>query len=279
MRRWRVKGKTIDVSRNDLVMGIVNVTPDSFSDGGRYDSVDRAVEHALALVADGAAIVDIGGESTRPGAQEIPIDLELARVLPVVEGVRRKSEVLISIDTRKPEVAREALQAGADIVNDIEAARREGMAEICAEFGCGLVAMHMQGEPATMQETPQYTDVVAEVRTFFEERYNSLTQAGVHPEQICWDPGIGFGKTLEHNLALVAHLEDIRVHNLPMLLALSRKRMISTILGSQERGYLPHGTAALSLYGRRQGAQIHRVHDVRECVECFRLVQAVESFE
>ncbi|MEG1257705.1 MAG: dihydropteroate synthase [Akkermansia sp.] len=257
-------------------MGILNVTPDSFSDGGRYASCSQAVEHALEMQRAGAMIIDVGGESTRPGSQSVPFFNELQRVLPVIREIRKCSDVIISVDTRKPAVAHAALEAGADIINDVEGMRAKGMAAVCASAGCGVVVMHMQGQPETMQERPHYDDVVGAVRAFFEERYEFLLGKGLKPEQICWDPGIGFGKSLEHNLSLLAHLEDLRVGGRPILLALSRKRMISEILGSQAEGRLPLGTAVLSVLGHQKGAQLHRVHDVKECRHALELAMAVE---
>lgn len=277
---WQTGRKTLDVGAGGILMGILNVTPDSFSDGGAHMSCEQATVHAMRMIEDGAAIIDIGGESRRPGSENVDEEVEMARVLPVVRAVRAVcGDVLISVDTRKTVVARAVLEAGADIINDIEGMQAPGMAELCAETGCGVVVMHMKGEPKTMQDAPEYDCVVTEVRDFFSERYAALMCAGVREEQICWDPGIGFGKTLEHNLELIARLEELRVAERPILLALSRKRMISTILGELERGRQPYGTAALTMYGDRHGAQIHRVHDVRECADCLKLLRAVEAYE
>ncbi len=277
---WQTGRKALDVGAGGYLMGILNVTPDSFSDGGSYASCEQAVAHAVRMVEDGAALIDVGGESTRPGSEEVGDEEELCRVLPVVRAIRAVCpDVLISVDTRKHVVARAVLEAGADIINDVEGLRSPGMAELCAEMRCGVVVMHMKGQPRTMQDAPIYDDVVAEVREFFSTRFVELMVAGLREEQICWDPGIGFGKTLEHNLELIARLEELRVADRPILLALSRKRMISTILGEVDRGRQPYGTAALTMYGDRHGAQIHRVHDVRECADCLKLLRAVEAYE
>lgn len=275
---WKTRRQSFDTAGGGILMGILNVTPDSFSDGGHYVNPSEAVAHALEMEREGASIIDIGGESTRPGADSVGEDEEKARVLPVIREIRRQSGILISIDTRKSGVARAALEAGADIVNDVEGAKAPGMAELCAESGCGLVVMHMKGEPKTMQENPIYVDVVREVRSFFQERYDFLLGKGVAAEQICWDPGIGFGKSLEHNLALIAGLESLRVGDRPLLLALSRKRMIGAILDDAEAGRQALPTAVLSVCGHQRGAQIHRVHDVRECRMALNLEMAVESF-
>jgi dihydropteroate synthase len=273
---WQTQRQSFNVRDGGLLMGILNVTPDSFSDGGKFIAPEQALDHAKEMVEAGAWVIDIGGESTRPGSLPVEEDVEIERVVPVIEALRRVSDVLISVDTRKTAVAREALKAGADIVNDVEALRAPGMIELCAETQCGVIAMHMQGQPTTMQQAPRYSNVVEEVRAFFEERYESMLAGGMKAEQICWDPGIGFGKTLEHNLALIAHLEDIRVAGRPMMLALSRKRMIGEVLGNPERGRQALGTATLTVYGHLHGAQIHRVHDIQECADALALIRAVE---
>lgn len=258
-------------------MGILNVTPDSFSDGGSYMSPAEAVRHAGLMLEEGADIIDVGGESTRPGAAPVSTKEETARVVPVVEAIRAQfGPVRISIDTRHASVARSALEAGADIVNDVEGLRSEGMAEVCAEFGCGVIVMHMQGEPGTMQQAPFYTDVVAEVRAFFEERLESLVAAGIDPACLCWDPGIGFGKTVEHNLSLIAHLESLRVAGLPLMMALSRKRFLAAVLEDVAAGREAGATVAMSLYARRCGADLHRLHEVRPLKRALALWNAAD---
>lgn len=246
------------------VMGILNVTPDSFSDGGLHAGVDAALAHARLLVEQGADIIDVGGESTRPGAAEVAPEEEMRRTRPVIEALRAAFPALrISIDTRHAEVARAALQAGADVVNDITGMAAPEMRRLCAEMPCGVVLMHMQGRPETMQLAPQYEDVVAEVRTFFEERLRLAQQAGIAAERICLDPGIGFGKTLEHNLALIRQLESLRVAGRPLLMALSRKRFMGELLGdAQLVRESPLPTVVMSLLAADRGADMHRVHDV-----------------
>ena len=276
---WKTRRQSFDAAKGGILMGILNITPDSFSDGGSFVALSKAVEHALIMEREGASIIDVGGESTRPGSDSVGEEEEKERVIPVICEIRKSSDILISIDTRKPEVARAALEAGADIVNDVGGAQAPGMAEVCAEYRCGIVVMHMKGEPKTMQENPAYHDVVDEVRSFFEERYQSLLKAGVEAEQICWDPGIGFGKSIKHNLALIAGLEKLRVAKRPLLLALSRKRMIGDLLGDAGAGRQPLGTAILTLCGHNHGAQIHRVHDVKECRMALTLGMAVSAFD
>ncbi len=276
---WLARSKSWDVSRKGHLMGILNTTPDSFSDGGSHLLVPEAVEYALCMEEQGAAIIDVGGESTRPGSKGVSVEEELERVIPVIRGIRERSDVLLSVDTRKTEVAREALRHGADIINDIEGLASPGMAELCAETGCGVVIMHMQGRPETMQDAPRYDDVVGEVREFFRQRFDDVIRRGVRPEQICWDPGVGFGKSLEHNLSLIARLEELRVAGRPILLALSRKGALGRILGDTERGRDALSTAVMTVYGHRRGAQIHRVHDVRECAQALKLIQTVEEYE
>lgn len=275
---WLVRRHVLDVERGGVLMGIVNVTPDSFSDGGCFLATERAVSHARELERQGALILDIGGESTRPGAAEVSVEEELGRVLPVVRELRACTDAVISVDTRHAAVARAVLEAGADVINDISGLREEGMAELCAEARCGVVAMHMQGRPETMQDAPAYGDVLREVRGYFEERYDFLLGRGLVPEQICWDPGIGFGKTMEHNLALLSNMDKLRVADRPVLLGLSRKRMLGSILGGAEQGRAPLSTAVMTVWGHLHGAQIHRVHDVEECSQALRLVRAAEPF-
>ena len=245
-------------------MGILNVTPDSFSDGGQFATPELAVRHALKMAAEGAQVIDVGGESTRPGAREVCADEEAARVIPVIAAIRAAlPDLLISIDSRHADVAAAAWNAGADIINDVGGLADPAMRELCATRPCGIVLMHMQGTPATMQAHPEYQDVVAEVRRFFEQQVSLAEQAGISPERICLDPGIGFGKTVQHNLALIAALEELRVRDLPMMMALSRKSFLGKILEDEALGKessLP--TVAMSLLAADRGADIHRVHDV-----------------
>lgn len=263
-RTWQLARECWQLPPGGAVMGILNVTPDSFSDGGQHADTRSALEHARRMLGEGADIIDIGGESTRPGSQEVTPDEEARRVLPVIEALRAEfPSARLSIDTRHAGVARAALLAGADVVNDITGLASPEMRRVCAELPCGVVLMHMQGEPGTMQQNPQYGDVVAEVRAFFEERVAAAVAAGISPQRICLDPGIGFGKTVEHNVCLIRHLESLRVNDLPLLMALSRKRFMGELLGAAglpKVSALP--TVTMSLLAADRGADLHRVHDV-----------------
>lgn len=273
---WRIGSRTLDLSSRGLIMGIVNVTPDSFSDGGRFADPGRAVEHALAMVADGADILDIGGESTRPGAEPVGEAEELRRVLPVIRALRSQSQVLISIDTMKASVARAALDAGADIINDVTGLRGDAaMVRLAAERDCGLVAMHMIGDPQTMQNEPHYGDVVAEVRTYLEDRLRVLSSTGIAPERIVLDPGLCFGKTLEHNLSLLRHLPELVIENRPLLVGVSRKSMIGKVLHSTDMADRYWPTIALTSHAREHGARIIRVHDVKPNAQALRMTEAI----
>ncbi|WP_240928286.1 dihydropteroate synthase [Thalassoroseus pseudoceratinae] len=259
---WRVGDKSFDWTELPTLMGIVNVTPDSFSDGGSWLDVDRAVEHALSLVEQGAGILDIGGESTRPGADPVSFDEELRRVLPVVEELSSRTDVPISIDTTKAEVARQTLAAGASIVNDISGLTFDpDMPGVCAEENAGVVCMHIQGTPQTMQNEPHYEDVLREVLEFLEHRMEVLESAGIPRERIVLDPGIGFGKTATHNLELLSNIAALRSTQRPVLIGHSRKRFLKAILGRpvEERS---SGTIGVSIALADQGADILRVHDV-----------------
>lgn len=265
-RIWQLARESWQLPDAGAIMGILNVTPDSFSDGGVHADVASAVAHARRMIDAGADMIDIGGESTRPGSDEVTVAEELDRVLPVVAALRAEfPHARLSIDTRHAEVARATLLAGADVVNDITGLADPAMRQVCAELPCGVVLMHMQGEPGTMQQNPRYDDVVAEVRAFFETRVTLAVADGIAPERICLDPGIGFGKTVEHNLSLIRHLESLRVRNLPMLMALSRKRFMGSLLGDAELPKLsPVPTVVMSLLSADRGADLHRVHDVAE---------------
>lgn len=259
-----------------MIMGILNVTPDSFSDGGRFDTIGAGLAHARGMIAEGADIIDVGGESTRPGAEPVGEEEELRRTVPVIEGLRSEWEGLISIDTTKARVAQAALEVGADIVNDISGLQSEaGMVEVCRGSDCGVIVMHMQGEPRTMQSDPSYVDVVGEVREFFEERYATLTAAGLAADRLCFDPGIGFGKTLAHNLALLQETERLLVRDRPLLIGLSRKSFIGKLLGDSSPDLREWPTVALTAATRLRGALIHRVHAVRENREAMQMVEAV----
>ena len=258
------------------VMGIVNVTPDSFSDGGQHDDCLAAVVHARILLAQGAGILDIGGESTRPGAIPVPEAEELGRVLPVIRALRSETSALISIDTYKPTVARAAVAVGADIWNDITALRSPGAQEAAAELGCQVVLMHMQGDPQTMQQAPHYRDVVAEVCEFLFQRAQATMAAGVARDRIWLDPGIGFGKTLAHNLALLAHLDRIVALGFPVLLGASRKGLVYHLdpLAKAPIDRLG-GSLAAALAGAKAGVAAVRVHDVRETVQALKIWSAI----
>lgn len=274
--QWLIRGTTHDLSRHGLIMGIVNVTPDSFSDGGRFADSGRAVEHALRLVAEGADILDIGGESTRPGAEPVPEAEELRRVLPVIRAVRGQTRALISIDTMKASVARAALDAGADILNDVTGLRGDPlMLRLAAACDAGLVVMHMTGTPLTMQSGPSYTDVVAEVRGYFDARLAILQKADIDPHRVVLDPGFGFGKTLEHNLALLRALPALAPAGRPLLAGVSRKSMISGLLDNPNLSDRDWPTVALTSCCRELGARILRVHEVRANAEALRMTEAV----
>ncbi len=261
------------------VMGVLNVTPDSFSDGGRFARLEAAVVQGAAMARDGAAIIDVGGESTRPGSDRVKLDEELARVLPVVERLRAETSAVLSIDTYKAEVARRALAAGAAVVNDVSALRMDPeMTDVVADAGCPVVLMHMQGEPKTMQREPHYDDVVDDVRAFLEERMAFATGHGIAEEQILLDPGIGFGKTVTHNLTLLSGLGRLRELGRPVVLGASRKRFLGAILGAEPGGRLI-GTVAATVIGLLNGADIVRVHDVRENFEALRVVLALREAE
>jgi dihydropteroate synthase len=261
--------------RPTLLLGIVNVTPDSFSDGGQFAETDRAVAHGLDLVAQGADLLDIGGESTRPGASPVSEAEELRRVLPVVEKLAAQVRVPLSIDTMKPAVARAAVAAGASIINDVAAHRRDpAMAQLVAETGAGYVAMHMQGSPATMQQQPTYTDVVAEVAADLAADLDFLRRAGVAAEQVVVDVGIGFGKNLEHNLQLLARLRHLTKLERPVLLGVSRKSFIGSLTGAEIPARLP-GALAATVLAVAQGVQIIRTHDVAETRQALRVAAAI----
>ena len=270
--KLHAQGSTLELS-HPHVMGILNVTPDSFSDGGSHNTLIEAVKHANLMINAGATIVDIGGESTRPGAAEVSVEEELARVIPVVEAIAQRFEVWISVDTSKPEVIREAARAGAHIINDIRSLSEPGALTAAAESGLPVCLMHMQGQPKTMQEAPKYEDVFADVNRFFVENIARCERAGIAKEKLLLDPGFGFGKNLSHNYALLARLGEFHHFGLPLLAGMSRKTMIGQLLnvGPTER---LSGSLACAVIAAMQGAQIIRVHDVKETVEAMRVVEA-----
>ena len=263
----------LDLSRT-AIMGILNVTPDSFSDGGIFLARDAAVEHALAMVEEGADIIDVGGESTRPGAQAVSVQEELDRVIPVIEAITRAVPLPVSIDTSKPEVMRAAVAAGAGLINDVRALREPGAAEAAAALQVPVCLMHMQGEPRTMQHHPVYTDVAGEVRDFLHERIEACVAAGIPRQRLAIDPGFGFGKTVEHNLELLRRLGELRTLGVPILAGLSRKSMIGALLGLPVAQRL-QASVALALIAVQNGATILRVHDVRATREAIRMFEAV----
>lgn len=271
--KWHCRQRTIDLTR-PVVMGILNVTPDSFSDGDRYTRPAAALDRAAAMVAEGAVIIDVGGESTRPGALPVDEAVEVERVVPVIEGLARVLDVAISIDTSKPAVMAAATAAGACIVNDVYALRAPGARECVAQSGVGVCLMHMRGEPRTMQQNPQYRDVVAEVCEFLENERDACRRAGIAREAIVFDPGLGFGKGLEHNMTLLKELGRVTALGSPLLVGVSRKSFIGRILGREthERLYGGLGLAALAV---SLGARIVRTHDVGPTVDAIRMVSAV----
>lgn len=257
-------------------MGILNVTPDSFSDGGRYASRDLALRHAEAMVRAGASLVDVGGESTRPGARAVSALEELERVAPVVEAIVRELDVIVSVDTSTPSVMRESARLGAGLINDVRSLRRDGALDAAADSGLPVCLMHMRGEPGDMQREAVYVDVAAEVVAFLEARMDACSAAGIAPERIVLDPGFGFAKNLEHNLSLFKHLERLHRLGRPLLVGVSRKTMIGQALG-REVGERLYGSLALAALAVSQGARILRVHDVAETVDVVRMIAAVQA--
>src|SRR5215469_4615560 len=275
-RIWKIGKRVFDVSRHGLIMGVLNVTPDSFSDGGDFLAADRATERGLQMAAEGAHIIDVGGESTHPGSQPVAVEEELRRVLPVIENLCRKLDIPISIDTSKADVARAAIQAGASIVNDVTGGHGDDeMLPLVAETSSAMIIMHMQGTPRTMQIQPRYGDVVAEISEFFRQQFARAIGLNIDPMMIAFDPGIGFGKTLEHNLELLAHLERLREHDRALVVGVSRKSFLGKLIGSPEVGdRLIPGLALTSLL-RARGADVFRVHDVRENVYALQVTEAI----
>jgi dihydropteroate synthase len=267
----------LDLSRPQ-VMGILNVTPDSFSDGGRYGQRDAALRHAEAMLLAGATLIDVGGESTRPGARAVSPVEELERVAPVVEAIARELDVIISVDTSTPAVMRETARLGAGLINDVRSLQRDGALDAAADSGLPVCLMHMRGEPTTMQQSPHYPDVVAEVRDFLLERLAACAAAGIATERVVLDPGFGFAKTLEHNLSLFKRLQVLHELGRPLLVGVSRKSMIGKVLG-HEVGERLYGSLALAALAVSKGAHIIRVHDVAQTVDVVRMIAAVETAE
>ena len=260
-----------------IVMGILNATPDSFSDGGRFEHIDVAVQHALQMQAEGAQIIDVGGESTRPGAEAVSVEDELQRVIPLIESLRQRSDVIISIDTSKPEVMRAAVAAGASLVNDVAALRAPGALEACAELGVSVCLMHMQGEPRIMQNNPSYQNVVAEVGEFLQQRKLAAMAAGIGEERILLDPGFGFGKSLAHNLQLLKQLDQLQFLGSPLLVGLSRKSMFAAILDGAAVDQRLYASVAAAVLCWDRGARLFRVHDVKATVDALKVCSAMQQ--
>ena len=269
-------GRSLRLDR-PRVMGIVNVTPDSFSDGGAHDTVERAVAHALQLAGEGADILDIGGESTRPGADEVPVEEELRRVIPVIERLVQDTTLPISIDTSKPEVMRAAVAAGAGMINDVYGLRRNGALDAAAALGVPVVLMHMLGEPRSMQDAPQYDDVVADVHRFLAERIFMAEMAGIAKKNLLVDPGFGFGKDTRHNLQLLAQLQRFTELGVPVLAGLSRKKTIGELTGRAEPRERAAGSVAAHLIAAQRGAMLLRVHDVAATVDALKVWNALAA--
>lgn len=279
MALWKIAGETIDLSGRGLIMGVLNVTPDSFSDGGEFLDRDAAVRQATRMLEAGADIIDIGGESTRPGAAEVSAKEELDRVLPVIEGLKQvRPEARISIDTSKAEVARAAVGAGAVIINDVTGGRGDpAMRRVVAESGAGFIVMHMQGTPRTMQNAPHYEDVTREVRDFFRQEYRRALECGIDSMALAFDPGIGFGKNLQHNIELLRRLSQLRVEERPLVVGVSRKSFLAKVAGATEIADRVAPTIALTALLRARGADVLRVHDVKENVAALRVAEALRE--
>ena len=273
---WKIAGRTVDFSQHALIMGVLNVTPDSFSDGGKFFAAEQAIEQGKRMAAEGAQIIDVGGESTRPGAESVSAKEETARVLPVIAKLRETVPALISIDTSKAEVARAALEAGASIINDVTGGRGDPeMMPLAAERGAGFIIMHMQGTPRTMQAAPHYEDVVGEVANFFRQQYARALECGIDSMAIAFDPGIGFGKTVGHNLSLLANLARLRVEERPLVVGVSRKSSLGKMIGSEAMQDRLAPTIAFTALLRERGANVLRVHDVKENMAALRVTEAL----
>ena len=270
--------RTLDLS-SPKVMGVLNVTPDSFSDGGQFNSIDAALTQAERMVKDGASIIDVGGESTRPGAADVSAQEELDRVIPVIEVLSSNLDVVLSVDTSTPEVISSARAAGAHLINDVRALQKEGALKAAVEAQLPVCLMHMQGKPETMQANPEYGEVNDEVHDFLRDRIKACHQAGISLNQILIDPGFGFGKTLEHNIALLSELESLKALGAPILVGLSRKSMIGSLLNDRAVDGRLHGSISAATIAALRGADVLRVHDVKETVDALKIVAAVKEFE
>ncbi|MEM8952884.1 MAG: dihydropteroate synthase [Verrucomicrobiota bacterium] len=276
---WRTPSRSLDLSQHAQIMGILNATPDSFSDGGQFLDPAAALSHAQKMLEEGAHIIDVGGESTRPGAPEVTADDELARTIPVIKAIKATlPDALVSIDTSKAAVAEAALDAGAEIINDVSGlAGDPEMIALAARTKAAVVIMHMQGNPRTMQKAPQYKDVVAEVRAFFNTQFERASKGGISPEAILFDPGIGFGKSLEHNLSLLRNLSTLPIKNRPLLLGVSRKSFLGRLIGSDTLDDRFWPTVALASFAREQGSAVRvlRVHDVAPNTQALQMTEAI----
>jgi dihydropteroate synthase len=280
MSEWHLSDRILRIDRRPLVMGIVNVTPDSFSDGGQHATTEPAIAHGLRLIQDGADLLDIGGESTRPGAAPVPLEEELRRVVPVVERLASQTTVPLSVDTSKAEVARRCLEAGAHIINDVTAlAGDPQMLAVARQHGCGVILMHMQGTPQTMQQAPHYENVLSEIGDFFQERLKAARAGGILEQRIVFDPGIGFGKKGKHNLEILAHLAEFQRFGRPVCLGVSRKAFIGQILQRPVEQRLAGSLAAVLFAQSQNAVQIVRVHDVRETHDAVEILAIIQEQE
>ncbi|MEH0742041.1 dihydropteroate synthase [Vibrio cholerae] len=271
----KANNKTLDLS-TPQVMGILNVTPDSFSDGGQFNSLERALEQAQRMIDAGVTIIDIGGESTRPGAPDVSLEEELARVVPIIQAIRARSDVWISIDTSKAQVMAQAIAAGADIINDVRALQEPGALEVAAQSGLPICLMHMKGQPRTMQANPSYDDLLVEVGEFLQERMQACQAAGIDKAQLILDPGFGFGKTLEHNYHMLAHLEQFHRFGLPLLAGMSRKSMLFKLLDKAPAECMAASVSCATIAAMK-GAQMIRVHDYEQTLDAMKVVEMVKA--
>ena len=275
-RPWTIAGRNVDLSQRGMIMGVLNVTPDSFSDGGEHFSTDKAIARGLQMAGEGAQIIDVGGESTRPGAKPISAEEESNRILPVIEKLRAQTDVFISVDTSKAAVASAALDAGASIVNDVTGGRGDvEMMPLIGRRAAAFIIVHMQGTPQTMQIAPRYVDVISEVADFFRQQYTRALECGIEPMAIAFDPGIGFGKTLEHNLELLGNLARLRLDDRPLVVGVSRKWFLGKLIGSSAMADRLAPTVAVTALLRSRGAEIFRVHDVKENWAALRVAEAI----
>lgn len=270
------RNKTLDLS-SPQVMGILNVTPDSFSDGGKFNHLDHALYHAEAMLSAGASIIDIGGESTRPGAKDVSLNEELERVIPVIEAIHQRFDCWVSIDTSKADVMRDAVSVGADLINDVRALQEQNAVAIASQLDVPICLMHMQGQPRTMQHKPEYKNVVKDVVSFFDDRIEACEKVGIQRDRLILDPGFGFGKTLEHNYEMLAKFDEFHSFNLPVLAGMSRKSMIFNLLKSEPTEALA-GSLACATIAAMKGAQIIRVHDVKETVDVMKVCKMVQQY-